>query len=99
MMRTDNQGALINELLKLNVYYNVLNIKRSSDEALRLGDIFYRAKDGSSFFCITAYCDSILGSQKRLLFCNWQKGKLGDLVKKGDDVFLFIENQSVRHTL
>ncbi len=53
-----------NELLKLNVYYNELSLKKEEADILKFGDLFscvnaFVRADGNFFLCITAHCDCL----------------------------------------
>jgi len=84
---------LVKELLKLNLYYNILHVKRSDNEKVRFGDVFTSIKngqpDGGFFLCITAHCDCLTPENIRnnFYFVRGESANTSELVKKGDDVF------------
>lgn len=90
MVKEENKHDLVNELLKLNVYYNILHIKRSNKEHLRFGDVFFRAKDKSYFLCITAHCDCLRPKgniKNNFFFIRGEKTDPTKLINDGDTVF------------
>ncbi|KQR67487.1 response regulator receiver domain [Pedobacter sp. Leaf176] len=87
--KSENEVELIDEILKLNLYYNTLHIKRSDGDKLKFGDVFYRKKDGSFFLCITAHCDCLEPDniKNNFFFITGKKHSSVEMVKMGDDVF------------
>jgi hypothetical protein len=90
MIKEENTQDLISELLKLNVYYNVLHLKRSEKEYLRFGDVFLSSKDKSYFLCITAHCDCLRPKENiknNFFFIRGERTDPAKLINEGDSVF------------
>lgn len=93
IIKPENDGHLVKELLKLNLYYNVLHVKRSDHEKIKFGDVFTSIRngnpDGGYFLCITAHCDCLTPGNIRnnFYFVRGEAESTSVLVKKGDDVF------------
>ncbi len=90
-----DESKIIEEIKKLNVYYNILHISKHPNSLLRFGDVFYtidqeQRKDGQYFLCVTAHCDCINPKdniKNNFFFIKGQKGDLTKLIKDGDGVF------------
>lgn len=59
-----NEKKKIDQLLKLNVYYNELHVSKVDGDIVKFGDIFANIgpngkSDGKFFLCITAHCDCL----------------------------------------
>jgi hypothetical protein len=89
-----NNEALHQELIKLNVYYNELHIKKSGNDIIKFGDVFlglntYNKPDGRYFLCTTAHCDCLnpkINIKNNFYFIMGQKYKtLKEALDKGDD--------------
>jgi hypothetical protein len=88
--KADNKASVVEELLKLNVYYNVLHIKRSDGDIVKFGDVFSNQKTGLFFMCITAHCDCLQSENIKNNFYFISGNRSPDakkLVADGDDVF------------
>jgi len=68
-------------LAKINVFYNTLNIKRIKGDTIKFGDIFLRNDDVERKFllCITPHCDCIYPEEKIDNMFHFIEGKSIDL--------------------
>ena len=90
-----NEAQIIEEVKKLNVYYNILHIKKYPGSKLQFGDIFYTEdstgkRDGRFFLCVTAHCDCLnpkVNIKNNFFFIGGNVGDANKLIKEGDGVF------------
>jgi hypothetical protein len=100
--KAENELALIDEIKKLNVYYNSLHIVNSGNHRLKFGDVFYTVTngtpDGRYFLCVTAHCDCLEPEENiknNFFFISGEKKDAGQLVKLGDSGFCsYLKNDS-----
>jgi Response receiver domain len=87
--KPESEAQLVDEILKLNLYYNILHIKRADGDKLKFGDVFYRKKDGGFLLCITAHCDCLEPDniKNNFFFITGSRHDSAKMVKMGDDVF------------
>jgi len=87
--KAENKINLIAEILKLNVYYNILHVKRADGDIVKFGDVFFNKKGGNYYMCITAHCDCLQTEniKNNFFFVSGTKHDAMELVEKGDDVF------------
>lgn len=83
----EQKGALVKELIKLNVYYNVLHVKRSEGDIVKFGDVFKDAGSGNFYMCITAHCDCLQPQniKNNFYFISGLGESPEKLVAEGDD--------------
>jgi len=90
-----DNAKILQEIKKLNVYYNILHIKKYPGSKLSFGDIFYTVdqhekKDGRVFLCVTAHCDCLNPKdniKNNFFFISGSKDDLNKLITEGDNVF------------
>lgn len=92
----ENDNLIIEEIKKLNVYYNTLHLSKNSETKLRFGDLFYtvndnQKKDGRFYLCVTAHCDCLNPKdniKNNFFFIGGQIEKNSEkLIKEGDGGF------------
>jgi hypothetical protein len=89
-----NTDLLHKEVGKLNVFYNELHIKKSENDIIRFGDVFFSRgangkPDGKYFLCTTAHCDCLKprdNIKNNYYFIMGQKhSSVKDALDDGDD--------------